>query len=301
MTATRILHISDLHFGRDRPELAAPLLSFIAEATPDLVVISGDLTQRARPAQFKEARAFLNRIEAETLVVPGNHDIPLHRPFIRLFRPFSRYKRWISRDLEPCREVGEVGVIGVNTVDAYAWQRGRFRKRSLRKVCDFALAREDRIELVVAHHPMENPEDSHKRAMRGAAAALGELHRCGADIVLCGHLHHWRAAPHHAAAGVLLIQAGTGLSTRTRGEANDLNLIDISGECVDVTRHIADEATGTFTPAEHVTFTRDSGFWQAVQARRIAPGEPRLTSADGTTGPPTETPTGSRPPPARIA
>lgn len=261
---TRIVHISDLHFGRDRAELARPLADMINGANADLVAVSGDLTQRAREHQFAEARAFLDRIEAETLVVPGNHDVPLHRPFLRLVRPFSRYRRLIDRELEPFTEVGEVGVMGVNTVDAFAWQRGRFRSASLKRVCDFALAREGRIEVIVAHHPLQHPEGSHKRPMRGAAQALGELHRCGADIVLCGHLHHWQAAPHEAAAGVLLIQAGTGLSTRTRGEANDLNVIDIEGDVVSVARFAAAEGTCDFGPAERAEFRREGGFWRPV-------------------------------------
>jgi len=262
---TRLIHISDLHFGRDRPELVDGLVRFINGAGADAVLVSGDLTQRARHSQFRAARAFLDQLEPQVLCVPGNHDTPLENLFERMMRPFARYRRYIAQDLEPAYEFGAASVIGVNTVDNRAWQRGVFRSRSVRRVCA-ALQGEERISLVVTHHPLEHRADVGKRLMRGAAKALCELHECGADLVLCGHLHRWRAEPHQAAAGVLLVQAGIGLSSRTRGEHNDLNVLDLSDQEVTITCHVARMDAPDFHPAERNAFRRCDGFWVPLSA-----------------------------------
>ena len=96
-----LVHLSDLHFGRTDPALIEPLLASIAAIAPDLVVVSGDLTQRARAAQFAEARAFLDRIAQPRIVVPGNHDVPLYRVWERFLSPLGKYKKHIGSDLEP--------------------------------------------------------------------------------------------------------------------------------------------------------------------------------------------------------
>src|SRR5579875_2925577 len=97
----RIVHLSDLHFGRTRPDLLGPLLESIHAAAPDLVAVSGDLTQRARAGQFAAARRFLAALPRPVLVVPGNHDVPLDAAWARLLWPWRRYRHWIGRDLEP--------------------------------------------------------------------------------------------------------------------------------------------------------------------------------------------------------
>lgn len=121
---TRILHLSDLHFGYERTALVEPLLDRINAARADLVVVTGDLTHRGRSAQFAQAAGFLRRIEAPLIAVPGNHDIPLYKLADRMMRPYSRWRRAIARNLEPVGHVGAVRVQGVNSVDPMSWQRG---------------------------------------------------------------------------------------------------------------------------------------------------------------------------------
>lgn len=239
----RLAHLSDLHFGRDRPELLEPLIGAVNGLAPDLVAISGDLTQRARAAQFRAARAFIDRLEAPVLTVPGNHDVPLYNLPGRFFRPWRRYKRWISDDLEPAFCDAEMIVLGVNTVNPFAHQSGRFSTRALARV-GRALQNTTgrRTRIVVAHHPLEHGPEQRKKLMRGAEAALDELARLKADVVLTGHLHSWRAEPFAEKPGrdaVLQVHAGTGLSTRLRGEENDFNILDIENGLIDVTRHAA--------------------------------------------------------------
>ena len=121
----RVLHLSDLHFGRTSPHLPGPLKALADRLRPDLTVISGDLTQRARNRQFAEAAAFIRALPGPVLCVPGNHDVPLDNPFLRVLAPFSRYRRHIATDLEPVHEDEAMIVAGVNTVNLLAVRQGR--------------------------------------------------------------------------------------------------------------------------------------------------------------------------------
>src|SRR5688500_4193406 len=120
-----LVHLSDLHTGRVDPAVLAALISSIARAQPDLVVLSGDLTQRATTTQFREARAFLDALGAPTLVIPGNHDVPLLNVARRFFGPLDRDQRYITSDLEPVVMDDEMIVVGLNTARALAWGEGR--------------------------------------------------------------------------------------------------------------------------------------------------------------------------------
>ncbi len=261
----RIVHLSDLHFGRDRPELVGPLLETVNAMAPDLVAISGDMTQRARPREYRDARRFIDGIVPPVLVVPGNHDVPLDNLFMRLLLPWKRYGRAISRDRHPVFRDAEMTVIGLNTVTPWSWQRGRLSRRALARACAaFAPLETPRIRIVVAHHPMEHAPGEKKELMHGARRAVEELSGCGADAVLSGHLHSWRAdafaaIPGHRAA--LQIHAGTGLSTRVRGEENDFNLLTCTPDRITVARHAAGEGAAAFAVVGEVSFDRTAHGW----------------------------------------
>lgn len=264
---SRIVHLSDLHFGRDRPELLEPLVAYVNGLAPDLVLISGDLTQRARNHQFAAARHFMDRLQAQVLAVPGNHDTPLDNLYIRLLKPWRRFRRHIASDLEPCQSGDSHVVTGLNTADPWAWQRGKLRRSSLRRACGF-LSRErtgDKIGIVVMHHPPEHDDAAgNKTLMKGAARGLETLRDCGADIVLCGHLHSWRVAPFRAMRSLLLVQAGTGLSTRLRGEPNDLNLLIVQDGRVTIERHGTRDADPDFHVLSRSRFQKRDGVWNGL-------------------------------------
>lgn len=266
----RIVHLSDLHFGRDRPELLEPLIAAVRSLSPDLVAISGDLTQRARPQQFRAARAFIDGLGAPTLVVPGNHDVPLHNLVLRLIWPWRHYRRCISSDLEPQFSDDEIIVQCVNTVNTLAHQSGRFTRRALTRVARaFENTRGNRTRIVVAHHPLEHQPGEPKKKMRGALHAADELARLKADVILSGHLHNWGATPFARKQGrnaVLQVQAGTGLSTRLRGEENDFNLLEISDGLIDVTRYAVPEGKTEFTPLAARRFVIRSEGWTSEQS-----------------------------------
>lgn len=275
----RIAHISDLHFGTVPEGLAASLAARLRALTPDLVIVSGDLTQRARAWQFRKARALLDRLGVPWLCVPGNHDIPLYNLPLRLLAPFRGYRRHISSELEPVWSDESVQVVGVNTVNPLVWQAGRVGAGDIARVCGTFAEAGGRLRLAVMHHPLTHGPKVEKRLMAGAPEALAALSACGADVVLCGHLHAWAAAPMMAREGgreVLMVQAGTTLSTRLRGEENDFNLLLCDGPDLTVERWAA--AGMTFRRASVHRFRRDGTLWRPqVPSGTTSPdGAPRM-------------------------
>ncbi|OCX66757.1 phosphodiesterase [Thioclava sp. SK-1] len=261
---TRIVHLSDLHFGRSDPELEQPLLQQIHRLAPDLVIISGDFTQRARRSQFAQAREFIDQIKLPVLAVPGNHDTPLDNLYMRFIAPWRRYRNAIDHQLEPQWRDDQVHVVGVNTVNRFAWQRGKISQRMLRHVCHaFENGPDARLNVVVMHHPLEHGPDTDKKLMDGAQAALKQLSDCGADLVLSGHLHEASSGPFRAAPGLMFVQAGTGLSTRLRGAPNTFNMIEERGGELTITRYEAPAGQG-FRAVVSETFGKFAREWRPV-------------------------------------
>ena len=259
-----IVHLSDLHFGRVDAALLEPLRRRVAALAPDVVVVSGDLTQRAKPAQFREARAFLDTLPANQVVVPGNHDVPLYNVFQRFVRPLAKYRRYIAADLEPAYVDDEIAVVGINTARSLTFKGGRVNEEQLERVHARLCSLPDRIvKIVVTHHPFDLPRSHTRHALVGRAmAAMKAFARCGADIVLSGHLHTrhtGHSAERYGIAGhsALIIQAGTATSTRGRGEANGFNALTLEGKRATVEGF--EWRGGDFAPAtREVFYLRDT-------------------------------------------
>jgi len=267
----KIVHLSDLHFGRVDPAVLGPLEEAVRAAGPSLVVVSGDLTQRARTHEFVEARAFLDRLPGPQVVVPGNHDVPAYNLFDRFARPLDKYRRHINEDVEPVYEDDELFVAGVNTARSFTTKYGRINEEQIgrlrERLCNFG---DGVTKVVVTHHPFDLPEGGDEREIVGRAQlAMRAFASCGVDLLLAGHMHvshtghtaeRYKIEGHSA----LVVQAGTATSTRGRGEANSFNLIRVRHPHLQVERRLWRPDAGTFGPGPAETFMHTPAGWQRL-------------------------------------
>ena len=247
---TRIVHLSDPHFGTVPEGLALRLSACVAALRPDVVVVSGDLTQRAREAQFRAAGRFLSELGGRVLVVPGNHDAPLWNLIGRLFDPWRPWRRFIAQPLDAVVETDGVVVIGLNSANPFVWKDGRVTATQ----CDWLRSQAARVAgrrcVLALHHPPAPPQGE-PPSLAGAEALLDTCAEVGVEMILSGHLHFTHVAPVAAACGVLAVQAGTCLSTRVRTDGNAFTVLDLVAGGVTVTHHrlavdgqfVADAAT----------------------------------------------------------
>ena len=283
----KIVHLSDLHFGRIDPAVVEPLVEAVNEAGPSVVVVSGDLTQRARSQQFKEARAFLDRVPRPQVVVPGNHDVPLYDVVERFARPLDKWRRYISEEVEPVYEDEEMVVAGLNTARSLTRKFGRVNERQVARLRERLCAyRDDVLKVVVTHHPFDLPAGADEREIVGRAQmAMETLAACGADLLLAGHMHvshtghtaeRYKIHGHSA----LFVQAGTATSTRGRGEANSFNLIRLKHPHIQVERRVWHPEAGRFRPSNAETFRHTPDGWERLP-EEVAAG---ITFDEGGTG-----------------
>jgi 3',5'-cyclic AMP phosphodiesterase CpdA len=263
-----IVHLSDIHCGSVNSVVISPLIETIRGIAPNLVAVSGDLTQRARPQEFKEARAFLDRLPTPQVVVPGNHDVPLHNVAARVLHPFRAYRRYITDDLRPFHTDEEIAVLGVNTARSLTIKDGRINREQVAWMSERFRACDPRVvKIVVTHHPFDLPDAHDERDLVGRARmAMEALAACGADLFLAGHLHvsHTsQSATRYAIAGhsALLVQAGTAASIRGRGEENAFNVLRIGWPEIAVERFEWQPGRGEFTLGLSERFRRTSEGW----------------------------------------
>jgi 3',5'-cyclic AMP phosphodiesterase CpdA len=276
----RLLHISDLHFGRPyRPAAGEALLRVAPSLEPDAIVASGDFTQRARREQFAEARAFLDSLPPVPLIVtPGNHDIPwVYRLRERLFDPYRWYRRFIATELDEVVTIDGATIVTLNTTAPYRtissgridpWQLD-FCARSL------AATEPSALRIVVAHHHFAAPPGERTPLMPRTRSALDRFAELGVSVVLGGHVHQGYVATsadvvpgHEADEAIAIVQCGSTTSTRGRGrehDRNSFNLVVLEDHRVAVTRYVLSADGSTFAGDEQRT----------VPLRRRHPGEAR--------------------------
>ena len=240
-----ILHISDTHFGTEDAPVVQALRALVREQRPDALVLSGDVTQRARAAQFAAAREFCDSLGiAHRLTLPGNHDIPLFNVFGRIAMPYRGYKAAFGDDLEPVLELPDAVVIGVNTTRPARHKDGEVSREQVRRVVQrLGGIPRDRLRIVVTHQPacVMRPEDEKDR-LHGGAEAVKAWSEAGADLVLGGHIHlpyvsDVCAMVQGARRTMYCVQAGTALSLRVRHNSpNSLNLLRWVAPAPDIPR-----------------------------------------------------------------
>ncbi|MBV8623270.1 MAG: metallophosphoesterase [Herbaspirillum sp.] len=263
-----LIHLSDLHFGRTDAAIIEPLIAQVHELKPDLVVVSGDLTQRARASQFRQARQFLDALPQPQLVVPGNHDVPLFNIAARLMRPLRKYRRYITEELQPVHLDEEIAVVGINTARALTIKDGRVNDRQIEMARrQLAAVGDHLVKIIVTHHPFDLPPGPQHHGLVGQALpAMRAFALCGADLLLAGHVHtssavssagRYRIADYSA----LVVQAGTATSTRGRGEVNSFNVLQVEAHQIVVHRLGWVEAQQSFALAGSQTFVQRGSEW----------------------------------------
>jgi len=279
----RLCHLSDLHFGRHDARIAEALAADVVAQAPDLVVVSGDFTQVGSEPEFIAARQFLDRLGLPFFAVPGNHDVPARNLLRRLINPYGWYRKHIAQELEPIIEQNGVVIAGIRTSRRARaelnWAHGSISRGQLERLATrLEATTPGALRIVVAHHPLMQPEGEVQKPMRlvrRADEALETFARLGVRMVLSGHFHlsytrrHGEAveaAPtgltKAAAAPILVAQAGSAVSTRLRGAANGYNVIDIANGQITVTVR---EWTGKE--------------WQALERARAPAEAPEETKA----------------------
>jgi 3',5'-cyclic AMP phosphodiesterase CpdA len=268
-----IAHISDLHFGRINTLIPPALRDALLQAKPDVVVVSGDLTQRARRREFAAARIFLDSLPFPKIVVPGNHDVPLHDVLRRWLGPLDKYRHYIGSDIEPFYVDDEVAIQGISTARALTWKNGRINRMQVERTCTkLTAAGPDVTRIVVTHHPFDVPGEGHGGSLVGRAEmAISAFKECRVDMILSGHFHvghagNWARRYPVLGHAALLVQAGTATSSRCRDEANSWNLIHISRPEVIIERQTWNEAGEGFEPSLRDTFTLGDGGWVPAQS-----------------------------------
>jgi 3',5'-cyclic AMP phosphodiesterase CpdA len=267
-----LLHISDLHFGP--PFLAAAgeaVLRSAGELRADVIVASGDFTQRAKAAQFAAARAFLDRLPpAPLVVVPGNHDIPLYRVFERLFTPYELYRRNISAELNAVTRRDDAVIVALNTTSPLrAVTNGRIERWQLDFCAEaFEHAPRAAAKIVVAHHHFAPAPDydAGRDVMRRGKAALDRFTELGVDLILGGHLHRAYIGnsldvypSQDRTSGIIIAQCGTTTSQRGRArerEKNSFNLIKIGPDVTRITHYMFFHQMGGFAAVSRHVFPR---------------------------------------------
>ena len=265
-----LVHLSDLHFGRVDAALLAPLREHIERIGPDMVVVSGDLTQRAKAAEFEAARAYLDSLPGPQIVVPGNHDISLYNVFRRFVQPLKRYKRYITDDLDPIHVDDEIAVLGINTARSLTFKDGRINKEQVAKMREELAGLDPAIiRVVVTHHPFDLPRHADDDDLvERAPMAMAAFAECGVDLLLAGHLHlsHSDSTAERypfSEYAALVIQAGTATSKRARGEVNSFNAIRVEPARVELDRFGWDVQAARFSKVSTESFTRSGGKWAA--------------------------------------
>lgn len=265
-----LAHISDLHFGTEIPEIIRKLPESLEEVGPDLLVVSGDLTQRARAWQFRAAKTFLDSLPFPKVIVPGNHDVPLYNLVRRFSKPLDHYREIIARDLAPFFNDGEIAVLGVNTARSFTWKNGRISVEQMELIRDkFCAVPENTFKVLVTHHPFIAPPDQDAKSVVGRAERMFLLvEGCNPDLALAGHFHMSYYGGSHAVytaqkRSTLVVQAGTATSGRIREEQNAYNVLRINRDHVELSVRMWDGHG--FAVHRTETFGRDSdGKWEVL-------------------------------------
>lgn len=296
------LHISDLHFGPHYlPSVGKALLHSAERLAPDAIIISGDLTQRAKRTEFADARAFIEALpNVPTAVIPGNHDAPLYRVWERLTDPFGNYQEFIHEELDQTHQWDGVTVVALNSVTPHRRIVNGSISREQLAYCReaFAAAPAGSFKIVTAHHHFAPaPDYDETKPMPGAKRALDHFQRQGVALILGGHLHRAYIGNSldvypgaHRDRGIVIVHCGTSTSRRGRArerEKNSFNVIDIEADTIAVAHWMYFSDQGGFIPTSRHLFPRGEHPYFSEDYRTLtsfsAPNHPSPRDSSPTT------------------
>lgn len=260
---TTFVHISDLHFGRVHPPLTEGLLESLAEIAPHLVVISGDLTQRARSGEYTAARAFIDSLQWPCLVIPGNHDIPIYNLAERFIDPWRKWHRYLGSPLQPIMNEDAYIVLGINTTRRSSslidWSRGRISEAQSKIAAGLLIKQPaDKLRVLVIHHPFWLPDQYlHRHIISGRDRAMKILRQAGVDLILSGHVH---SAYAHILEGLIISHSGTTLSTRLMTDSPN-SFKTVRGDRRRLAIATWEWQDGAFEPVDNQSFIKAQGVW----------------------------------------
>ncbi|MEM8771229.1 MAG: metallophosphoesterase [Pseudomonadota bacterium] len=269
--ATEIAHISDIHFGAVDSRAAARLADELNENAPDAIIVTGDLTQAGRRSEYSAAGGYLRGLKPPTLTVPGNHDAPVYSLGVRFADPWRRFRKHIHTEIEPNLHINDVFVTGLNSARraraAFDWSYGRLSSRQLDAAANVLRGAKDaRLKIAAFHHPViPAPGRAGQALINQPQRAMNALSGAGADIILTGHSHIAQTTLAPAAnGGVIVLSAGTAMSTRLRGEAPSYNLLAWDENTLHVSiRRFKD---GRYETESQARYLRIDGAWTAEPA-----------------------------------
>jgi 3',5'-cyclic AMP phosphodiesterase CpdA len=279
----RIVHISDVHFGRDIPKVVAGLIRDVREAEPDLVILSGDFTQRAHASQYLRAKKMIDALPTPRIVIPGNHDIPLYNLFARFASPKQNYKRFISRKTQMSFESDEVCVVALDSSRGYSISNGTLNDKQIEKAVKQLESWGDRLKIVVTHHPYSAPEKFRKAMLiNRAEISLEAFSKAGADVFLAGHLHlsytgTTKDRYPEIDRCMLVLSCGTSTSNRGRGEPNNYNVLECEPGRIRLLRKWWDDKLGVFVVASEQVFHKHGKDWSELKTEPDTLVEPTPT------------------------
>ncbi|MEX0610398.1 MAG: metallophosphoesterase [Balneolaceae bacterium] len=260
----RIIHISDLHFGRENKEIEQELLKDIHKHNPSVVVVSGDLTQRAKLGEFQAAKKFLAQIPFPKIIVPGNHDIPLYNLYGRFIKRLSRFRKHISKNIDKNFEDEEIAVFGINSARSFTFKKGRISMSQIKELKEsLAMVGEEKLKILVTHHPLPS--------LGRFGLALPVLEEGGMDVLLTGHIHESSVGNLKTNLTLtnnkmLAISAGTAISARTRGEPNSYNLIEVKNQNLELKLCAWSPEESSFHQAGFFEFHKNGDKWEQVKS-----------------------------------
>ncbi len=224
----KIIHISDLHFGMNNLLIIEKFLIEVEELNPQVIIISGDLTQRASQEQYQLMHQFLKKLPGNVLVVPGNHDIPVN-PFARLFRPFKLYKHYISPQLEVRFANDEVNILGVNSATPYKMKDGILNNKTINLIKNHFSGQDERLNILFFHHNLNYFSGMH-HPLNNAEEFIDYLKESPIHIVCTGHLHYAniKIIAKNANEQCAILHAGSLSCLRTRDKTNSYYVIDVN-------------------------------------------------------------------------